>query len=335
MNLASKIDIAIDTAANSEPYQGNREHLLVVMSSSEYDLDLIHAGRRLAEALRAAWTVVNMQTSAFRLMPDRRQDRRLEIARIAETLGAESVTLHGASAAHTIAGYARLRQASRILVGSPARFGWSALMQHACTAALRRMAPGTEIIAIAARVRSDGCARAGGSTRPALPPLWRRRPYSGARALGYLWGLAFTAISTAAAWPIAGHVDLINIVLIYLLAAAMSGMLLGRGPSALTAIANTLAFDYFFVPPLFSFQVLDSSYCETFAAMLLVALIIANLMSRPWCGTLVKTCRHMRRCCYATRPDRSARFRLSPEPAASWHRMISCLTCTAVSRLAG
>jgi two-component system sensor histidine kinase KdpD len=151
-------------------------------------------------------------------------------------------------------------------------------MQHACTAALRRMAPGTEIIAIAARVRSDGCARVGGSTRPALPPFWRRRPYSGARALGYLWGLAFTAISTAAAWPIAGHVDLINIVLIYLLAAAMSGMLLGRGPSALTAIANTLAFDYFFVPPLFSFQVLDSSYCETFAAMLLVALIIANLM---------------------------------------------------------
>ena len=284
MNLVSKIGIAIDTAANNEPYQGNREQLLVVMGSSEYDLDLIHAGKRLAEALRAAWTVVNVQTSAFRLLPDRGHDRRLEIARIAETLGAESVTLHGASAAHTIASYARLRQASKILVGSPTRFGWSALMQHVCSAALRRMAPGTEVIAIAAGARCGAAARTGAGARTgaaarlALPPLWRRRPHSGARAFGYLWGLAFTAIGTAVAWPIAGHVDLINIVLIYLLAAAMAGLLLGRGPSALTAVTNTLAFDYFFVPPLFSFQVLDSSYCETFGAMLLVALIIANLM---------------------------------------------------------
>jgi two-component system sensor histidine kinase KdpD len=272
MKLASKLDMTIGPAANTDSYAGHREHLLVVTGSSEYDLDLIHAGKHLAEGLRAAWTVVNVQTSAFRVMPDRGRDRRLEIARIAETLGAESVTLHGASAARTIASYARLRQCSKILVGSPARFGWTALLQVGCIAALRRIATGSEVIAIAARSRS---AR---PTRLALPPLWRRRPRTGARALDYLWGLALTALGTAAAWPIAGHVDLINIVLIYLLAAAISGMLLGRGPSALTAIANTLAFDYFFVPPLFSFQIVDSSYCETFAAMLLVALIIANLM---------------------------------------------------------
>jgi two-component system sensor histidine kinase KdpD len=126
--------------------------------------------------------------------------------------------------------------------------------------------------------RPDLGQRAQGTLRLTIPALGWQRRRSGARALDYVWALGLTGIGTALAWPIAGHVDLINIVLIYLLAAAMAGLLLGRGPSALTAVANTLAFDYFFVPPLFSLQVLDTSYCETFAAMLLVALIIANLM---------------------------------------------------------
>src|ERR1019366_6921609 len=85
-------------------------------------------------------------------------------------------------------------------------------------------------------------------------------------------------VCTATAWPIAGHVDLINIVMIYLLGAAVAGLLVGRGPAALSTVANILAFYFFFVPPSFSLLVLDHSYFVTFAAMLLVALVIANLM---------------------------------------------------------
>ena len=119
MDVTSKYAIAVDNAANAEECGGTHDYLLVVIGSSEYDLDLIHAGKRLAEALRAAWTVVNVETSTFSFLPDNGHDRRLEIVRIAESLGAESVTLHGASAARTIASYARLRRASKILVGSP------------------------------------------------------------------------------------------------------------------------------------------------------------------------------------------------------------------------
>jgi two-component system sensor histidine kinase KdpD len=94
----------------------------------------------------------------------------------------------------------------------------------------------------------------------------------------YLWALVFTAVCTLATLPLAMHVDLINIVMVYMIGAAMSGLWLGRGPSALTAVANILAFDYFFVPPRFSLYVVDVGYLITFAAMLVVALIIANLV---------------------------------------------------------
>ena len=93
--------------------------------------------------------VVNVETSSFRFVPDRDRERRMEILRIAESLGAEAVTLHGDTSATTIAGYARLRQASKILVGSPTRFGWQAVTQYARAAALKRLLPGIEILAIA------------------------------------------------------------------------------------------------------------------------------------------------------------------------------------------
>ena len=66
--------------------------------------------------------------------------------------------------------------------------------------------------------------------------------------------------------------------MLYLLATTVGALRLGRGPSILLAVANMLAFDYFFVPPVFSFDVEDEQYFFTMGVMLFVALVIANLM---------------------------------------------------------
>ena len=72
--------------------------------------------------------------------------------------------------------------------------------------------------------------------------------------------------------------DPTNIVMVYLLGATAAGLWLGRGPSALCAISGTAAFDYFFIPPRFSFYVAEPQYLLTLAGMLVVALVISNLM---------------------------------------------------------
>ena len=87
-----------------------------------------------------------------------------------------------------------------------------------------------------------------------------------------------TALCTVVTFPVATHVDLINIVMVYMLGSAAAGLWLGRGPSALGAVANVLAFNYFFVPPRFSLAVYDVSYFDTFSAMLLVSLLITSLV---------------------------------------------------------
>jgi two-component system sensor histidine kinase KdpD len=272
MDVSSKYHIA-PAAANAEDCPSGRECLLVVLGSSTYDLDLIHAGKALAEALYAPWIVVDVQSPGVNILPDQDLDRRRELARIAETLGAEAVMLHGMSGAKTIAAYARLRQATKVLLGSPARLGWHAVAQHFRVAALKRLTNGIEIISLASRSHHRAPPPGNGPAHSRLSQAPSRSRWG-----DYVWAVAVTALCTIVAFPLSGHVDLINLVMIYLLGAAAAGLMLGRGPSTLTAITNTLAFDYFFVPPIFSFLVFDSTYVVTFSAMLLVALIIANLI---------------------------------------------------------
>jgi two-component system sensor histidine kinase KdpD len=94
----------------------------------------------------------------------------------------------------------------------------------------------------------------------------------------YLRALLLTGLCTAIAFPLSSHFGLVNIVMLYLLGTTVGALRFGRGPSVFLAIANMLAFDYFFVPPLYSFDVEDTRYLFTLGVMLTVAMVIANLM---------------------------------------------------------
>ena len=70
-----------------------------------------------------------------------------------------------------------------------------------------------------------------------------------------------------------------NIVMVYMLGSTIAGVRFGRGPAVVAAVANVFAFDFCFVPPRFTFSVADVQYIVTFAVMLVVTLVIANLMA--------------------------------------------------------
>jgi two-component system sensor histidine kinase KdpD len=88
-----------------------------------------------------------------------------------------------------------------------------------------------------------------------------------------------TAVCTAIASVLYPRFEPANLVMLYLLGVTIAGLRLGRGPSLLTSLLNVAAFDFFFVPPRFTFAVADVQYLVTFAVMLIIALVIANLMA--------------------------------------------------------
>jgi len=77
---------------------------------------------------------------------------------------------------------------------------------------------------------------------------------------GYAWALIFCAIITVAAMPLIGHLDLANIVMLFLLGVLLIGVKFGRGPACWQLFPVLRCSIFFFVPPQLSFTVNDAQY---------------------------------------------------------------------------
>jgi two-component system sensor histidine kinase KdpD len=249
-----------------------RDRVLVALGPDAQAEQLIRAGKRLADALDADWIAIYVETPALLKLSETERNRRIDLLRLAESLGAETVTLDGPSASAALAEYARTRNATRVIVGAPKRRGWRAWLRPSTTHKLAADARGFDVITVAPAGPAElGHQRISGARSVAddRPLQWQR----------YGWALAVTAVATAIAFVMYPYLELVNLVMVYLLGVTVAGLRLGRGPAVVTAVANVIVFDFCFVPPRFSAAVTDAQYLVTFAVMLIVAIVIATLMA--------------------------------------------------------
>jgi two-component system sensor histidine kinase KdpD len=246
------------------------DRVLVAVGPDEQAEQLVRAGKRIADALDAEWIVVYVETPALLRLSTEQRDRRIQVLRLAESLGGETVTLDGPSAAATLAEYAHVRHATRVIVGAPKRRGWRAWLRPSTATELVRRARAFDVVMIAATAQALPRTAARGTAAAAQGPTavrWER----------YAQAAAITVLCTLLAFAMYRHFELSNLVMIYLLGVTVAGLRLGRGPSTLTAMLSVAAFDFFFVPPRYSFAVSDAQYLVTFGAMVTIALVIASL----------------------------------------------------------
>ncbi|HEY7640165.1 MAG TPA: sensor histidine kinase KdpD [Steroidobacteraceae bacterium] len=246
-----------------------RDRVLVAIGPDAQAEQVVRAGKRIADGLDAQWTVVYVETPDLLRLSTAERNRRIDLLRLAESLGAETVTLDGPSAAQALLEYARTRNATRLVIGAPKRRGLRAWLRPSTTIAVVRKARGFDVITIGPTEetrRAEGSATA---PEPAVPLQLRR----------YAWALATTLVCTAVAFAMYPYFEPANIVMAYVLGSTIAGIRFGRGPAIVAAVANVCAFDFCFVPPRFTFSVADFQYLVTFIVMLVVTLVIANLMA--------------------------------------------------------
>ncbi len=247
------------------------DRILVAVGPDAQSEQLVRAGKRLADALDAAWTVVYVETPRLLKLSESDRNRRIDVLRLAESLGAETVTLDGPSPSATLIEYAQTRHVTRVMVGEPKRRGWRAILRPSTAIQLVTNARGFDVVTIATSEHTPSRApgRRSSSIDGTPPIVWRR----------YGWAIGTTLVCTAVAFAMYPHFELSNLVMAYLLGVTVAALRLGRGPSVLTAVLNVGAFDFFFVPPRFTLAISDAQYLVTFAVMLIVALVIANLVA--------------------------------------------------------
>ncbi|HTT06094.1 MAG TPA: sensor histidine kinase KdpD [Steroidobacteraceae bacterium] len=247
------------------------ERILVATGPDRQSEQLVRAGKRLADALDARWVVVYIETPQLLKLSEAQRNRRIDILRLAESLGAETVTIDGPTAADALLEYAQRRNATRVIVGSPKRFGLRALLRPSVPLELAKRARGFDVITIAPAEHASVAAQRARDRPDNLPVQVRWDRYG--------WAAAISAACTIIAFLMYPRFELVNLVMVYLLGATVAGLRLGRGPSVLTTIVNVAIFDFCFVPPRYTFAVSDAQYVVTFTVMLIVGLVGANLMA--------------------------------------------------------
>jgi two-component system sensor histidine kinase KdpD len=95
----------------------------------------------------------------------------------------------------------------------------------------------------------------------------------------YLTAIALVGAATGLAALADPYVSAADLVMLYLLAIMVCG-LLGRGPSIAASSLSVAAYDFFFVEPRLTFTVRDGSHVLTFAVMFAVGLAISTLLDR-------------------------------------------------------
>ena len=243
------------------------ERVLVCIGPSPLSARLVRAGRRLAAQLEAPWVVVYVETPAHRKLGADDRARVLETLRLADSLGAETVTLTGARMSDEILAYAGSRNVSKIVIGKPTRGFWQRVFLGSIVDTLVRGSGEIDIYVIS------------GDGTPAPTRRRRLRP-PGGRPLPYAAAVGTVLASTLLAWLMFPRFELANIIMVYLLGVVIVAMRFGRVASALASVLSVAAFDFFFVPPLLTFAVSDTQYLVTFAIMLVVGLVISDLTAR-------------------------------------------------------
>jgi len=243
------------------------ERILVCVSESPLAPRLVRATRRMATALRAEWIVAYFETPRHARLSDEQRDRVIHTLRLAEQLGAETLSLTGHDVAEAILDLARRRNVSKIVVGKPMKPRWRELLFGSVVGELVRRSGEIDIYVISGE-HDDSAPR----------PLHLPRPTSSSANYGR--GVAVMLLCTAVAWLMLPIFELSNVVMVYLLGVVFVAWRYGRGPSIAAAVLGVATFDFFFVPPFLTFAVSDTQYLVTFAVMLVVALIISTLTTR-------------------------------------------------------
>ncbi|MFM0510855.1 DUF4118 domain-containing protein [Paraburkholderia sp. RL17-373-BIF-A] len=258
-----------------------RERLLVCVGPGPEAPMLVRAAARLAASLKADWIAVYVETPALQRLPDARRERTLNALKLAAELGAETATLAAADAAVALIGYAQARNVSKLVAGASARTGVNRWLRRPLGERIAEKTADLDLTLI--RASSD---RDGGEHRHLLNTTanaWRealsaaRERRSPPRAYGF--ALLICAAITLLSSQLIDHIDLTNLVMLYLLGVIFAAVRLGRGPGVVLSFMSVAAFDFFFVPPRMSLSVSDTQYLLTFLGMLLTSLVISHLTS--------------------------------------------------------
>src|SRR6185312_13368331 len=222
--------------------------------------------------LHAPWTALHVETARYHRLPEPERDRIADCLRLAETLGAQALTIPGGRIADDVVSYAEANNISHIVLGKSERSRWFEMLHGSVVHDLVRKA-GEISIHVIAEDDDGGNASVAKEvkTRPDVQPF---------HATPYAVSLGLVALGTGIGIAIHQFLEVSNVALVYLTAVLIAAVRYGLFPSLFAALTSVLAYNFFFLPPIYTFTIADPENVVALFFFLFVALITSNVTAR-------------------------------------------------------
>jgi two-component system sensor histidine kinase KdpD len=218
--------------------------------------------------VHAPWIALHVATPGAARASDAVEAEVVEALRLTQQLGGEPVQIPGTNIADAVIDYARANNVTHVIVGKSIRPRWQQALFGSVVQQLINRAGGINIHVIetptekAARTPPVAPARAGFTLKPYAVSV----------------GLVVAAIPLAIALHEALNAS--NIALVFLTAILAGAVLHGLGPSLFASFIAVLAYNFFFLPPLYTFTIADPENVVGLFFFAVVAVVASNLAAR-------------------------------------------------------
>ncbi len=253
------------------------ERLLVCVNEAPAAKSLVRTGKRMAERAKIPWIVATVLTPRHEAMDAEARGATGEALRLAETLGAETVTLRTESdVAGELLRYARQRNVTRLVVGRPRWRGalfqrLMALWREPVSERLLDAATDFEITVVTPLARIERKR----ITKSKVPlPTWS--------VVGRAFAEASTAVTaaTVAAWPFWTALPVASIAVIYLVAVLVVAFRHGIVGALFGSVLGFLFYNFFFTTPYYSFAVEQYEAIVGLLVFVVSSVVTGTLASR-------------------------------------------------------
>ncbi|MFB6419342.1 MULTISPECIES: sensor histidine kinase KdpD [Bradyrhizobium] len=250
------------------------ERILVCVSEDPRAAGLVRYTKRLADRLHAPFTAISIETRRSLQLSDEQRDRLADTLRLAESLGGEALTIPAAGRriADDVVGFAQGNNVTQIVIGKSTRSRWFEMTRGSVVHDLVRRAGNISVHVIPGEELS-----AEGAPKTSVQTAARSEPFN---PLPHLKALGIVLIGLGAAVLLQPRFGIENVDLVLLTAVVAVAVRYGLWPSLLASIAASLAYNFFFLPPVYTFTITDPTNVAAFFFFMLIAILISNLAAR-------------------------------------------------------
>jgi two-component system sensor histidine kinase KdpD len=243
------------------------DRVLVCVSEAIDTPALIRYARRAADRFHAPWTAIYVETSRTQRLNHVEHDRIADYLRLAERLGASTITIPGRKIADEVIAYSEANNITQIVIGKSDRSRWFEILHGSVVHDLVRKTGQISVHVISAD--PDEPARLQPvATHPHPEPL---------NLTAYAGSTGAVALALGIGSLIERFVGVQSISLVFLMAVLSTAIVWGLVPALFACLLSVLTFNFFFLPPIYTLTISDPENVVALFFFALVAVIVSNL----------------------------------------------------------